>query len=1344
MQTATGVLLPEYREAEVPKEPTGQPGLLHEIFEHQADTRPNALAVEFGRERATYAELECRANRLARHLRAKGIGRGSVVAILLPRSVDAYAAMLGILKAGAAYLPLDPDFPPDRIAYVFENSGSRGLVTLAELAASYSFGGAVVCMDTDRNAIAANSAERLPHSEIGVDVRDLCYIIYTSGSTGRPKGVMIEHRSAHHLVCAEGLIYGLHADDRIYQGASLAFDLSVEEIWMAFRVGATLIPATPEMAHAGPDLSQHLTSAGITVLSAVPTLLSMLDKDIPTVRLLITGAEACPAALAARWARPGRRVVNTYGPTEATVIATYAELQPGEPVSIGRAIPGYRVYLLDDKLQPVPQGQAGEICIAGIGVARGYVGLPEETATRFLADPFAPANDLYKTMYRSGDVGRLNKERNIEFVGRADSQVKLRGFRIELSEIESALLQQEGIQAAACAVREDVPDLQMLVGYVVPQDGKKICQEQLRSNLARKLPRYMVPALIEVVPDLPLLPSGKLDRALLPPPRARSVVIRSEGRRDLRTRAERSIAAVWEALFHPQPVHADDDFFLDLGGHSLLAARMVSELRKYPEFASVSVADVYAHPTVSSLATALDLKQTRRHAHRLASVPRIRQGVSRAGEERRHFLAGVVQAVGLYVPFCLEAFFGVLPYLLYFLLRDEDYTVIQAGGWSVLCAVLSLPLLLAFAIAIKWIVLGRIQPGHYPLWGSFYLRWWFVQATLRALPLKYFARTPLLPFIYRLFGARIGKNVFLGTHRLAAFDLISIGDGTSIDDDASLTGFTVEGNELIIAPVRIGRECFVGLRAVVSEGAIMDDGARLEDLSLLDRGARIPHAETWGGSPAKPMPRANTTTIPAPVRSPLRRAATAALYAGLVPVIPLLLLCAFVPGIAVLVRLDPVAQPWLYLAVAPLVGASFVLLLTLEVVLFKWLLVGRVRPGTYPVDGDFYVRNWIVDQLLTLSLDYVGQLHATLYLAPWYRALGAKLGRFVEISTASTTTPDLIEIGDGGTIADEVSLGSARIEKGWMTLAPTSLGRRAFVGNSAVIPAGTTLGENSLIGVLSISPATPAEAARSGASWLGSPPILLPRRQASKNFSEKRTFQPTRKLRLARGAFELLRVTGPPTGFILVAVSAIRASLELYERAGFGTMLLLLPIIYAACSGLLLAVVAAIKWFVMERYRTFVRPLWSTFVWRLEFVNALFEFMAAPLVLEHLQGTPFLPWYLRLLGARIGRRTYIHTTGFLEWDLAEVGDRAVLNEDCVVQTHLFEDRVLKASRVRIGADCVVGADSVVLYDSEMEPGAQLDALSLLMKGERLPSGTAWAGLPARRCRHETEFNEAAA
>ena len=704
----------------------------------------------------------------------------------------------------------------------------------------------------------------------------------------------------------------------------------------------------------------------------------------------------------------------------------------------------------------------------------------------------------------------------------------------------------------------------------------------------------------------------------------------------------------------------------------------------------------------------------------------------RPGEQQRHFIGGLVQTAALYFAFGFRASEWVTPYLVYFLLAADGRSNLERVTGAAVSTMVVFPLLAIIAVAAKWLLIGRIRPGRYPLWGVYYLRWWFVQNLISALPLQFLAGTPLLPFIYRLLGARIGRDVHIGTYHLAAFDLISIGEGASIDEAAWLLGSTVRNRELVIAPVHIGRGCFVGTGSVLREDTVMEDGARLEDLSLLPTGGRILRDETWGGSPAHRVTSPKVVHRARPVRGPWRRVATAALYAVLLLVIPVLHLGAFLPGVAILTHIDLYAQPLLYLAALPVAGACFVFVLTASLVLFKWLLVGRVRAGTYPVHGSFYIRKWIVDQLLTLSLDVVGSLHATLYLPLWYRAMGARLGRFVELSTATSMTPDLLDIGDGCTIADEASLGAARIEGGWLTLAPTRLGRRVFVGNSAVIPPGTSLGEESLVGVLSMAPNDLDQAAERGASWLGSPPIRLPRRQASALFPEQKRFCPSRKLCLLRGAVEMLRISFPPAGFIFVTTTVVASAIELWDRLGPSRALMLLPLVYGvSCIGVALAVVLA-KWTIMGRFRPFERPLWSQFVWRLEFVNALYEFMVTPLMLDALQGTPLLPWYFRLLGARIGRRTYFHTTGIIEFDLVEVGDEAVVNDDSVLQSHLFEDRVLKASALRIGRRCEVGAVSVILYDSQMEDGAQLDALSLLMKGERLPAGTAWAGSPARR------------
>jgi non-ribosomal peptide synthetase-like protein len=1286
------------------------PGLLlHEIFEAQAQLWPNRAAVVFGSRSATYAELNARANQLARHLRTRGVSRGEAVAMLLPRSIEAYTSILGILKAGAAYVPIDPEYPPARIAWILADSGACALLTKSDLAArSQVFNGPAILTDVESDKIAAQSPEDLLRDEESAQPEDLCYVIYTSGSTGRPKGVMVEHRSVCHLVQTEGRVFGMLREDRVYQGAPLCFDLSVEEIWLAFGAGATLVAATPEMARAGPDLARQLAHCGVTVLSCVPTLLSMMNggsEDLPALRLLILGGETCSKYLVERWARPGRRIVNTYGPTETTVIATWVDVSPGKPVTIGRPLPGYSVYILDDRLQPVPAGVTGEICIAGAGVARGYRGLPDETRARFV-----PCGESRRRMYRSGDLGRINSDGNLEFMGRADGQVKLRGLRVELGEIESALLRDESVGAAACAVR----DMQ-LACCVVPRNENPVNEERLRSQLRSWLPAWMVPSRIEIVPDLPRLPSGKLDRASLGAHRKVIPSVRSCLPGDS---TEHKLMEVWSALFGTSQISVNDDFFLDLGGHSLLAAQMVSELRKLgndERFASLTMRDVYSHPTILSLAAEINCRV------KSGDTPR----APRADDRVRHFFAGAIQTASLYFVFGFRGVQWIAPWLVYFLLL-RHHSALESAVWALAGGVAVLPVLILIAVSAKWILLGRIRPGRHPLWGGYYLRWWFVQTLLQSVPLTRLGGTPLLPFVYRLFGVSVGKDVHIASDLLAAFDAISIGEDASIDEGASLLGYTVEDGDLVIASVSVGARCLVGTRSVLCPGAVMEDGARLEDLSLLPSGARIPAGETWSGSPAQ---RRFSSKNPEPLaaRSGIRQTAVILLYIALVLGFPLIELSAFVPGVAILTRFHP-EQALFYLA-APLAGACFIVCVITEVAVFKWLLIGRARAGRYPVHGWFYIRNWIVEQLLAFSVDVAGPLHSTIFLKPWYRALGAKLGRFVEISTASTTTPDLLDIEEDCTIADEVSLGAARVERGWLTLAPTRLGRRAFVGNGAVIPAGTTLGAGSLVGVLTVAPADREQASRNGACWLGSPAIFLKRRQPAAGFPEETTFRPTRKLQWARGCWETLRVTLPGAGFVIAMVMGLETALKLWIRLGPAPTLLLLPAIFAACCGAVILAVAPIKWIVLGRYRPFERPLWSAFLWRLEFVNALFEFMATPIGLETLQGTPLLPWYLRLLGCRIGRGVFMDTTGVIEFDLVDIGSRAILNKDCILQTHLFEDRVMKSARLRVGADCEIGAQSIVLYDTEMKDGARLGALSLLMKGEVLPAGRVWVGSP---------------
>jgi non-ribosomal peptide synthetase-like protein len=1352
-----------------------RPGLLHELFEQQADAHPESIALVCDGLQLTYRELEQRSNQLARFLQGRGVRRGDLVGLWLPRSLEAYVALLAILKAGAAYVPLDPDYPAARVSFILSDCHARALIIVGQLSrpfpvatqgrdvsprrpaspsgaasgngrrlgkASLPAGCEAFDLDEIQAELLAQPANRLTRADTGTSPTDLCYVIYTSGTTGNPKGVEIEHRSACHLVRAEGKLFQVQPSDRVFQASSLAFDASVEEIWLALFAGATLVIGTREMVRSGAALSGMLADAGVTVFSCVPTLLAMMEDDVPTMRLLILGGEACPANLVKRWSHPGRRVFNTYGPTEATVIATYGECTLGRLVTIGRPVPNYTACVLDEQLRPVTPGVAGELCLGGIGLARGYLGRPELTREKFIsfgADGVPP-----QRLYRTGDLVRWTADSQLEFLGRIDTQVKIRGFRVELSEIEAVLLECSGVKAAAVALREDMPGVQQLVGYVVPQEGARFDEAAVRAQMRDRLPPYMVPALLETLPVLPTLPSGKVDRKSLPAPQSRV----PETGSDLlspRTPLEKQLVAAWEKLFAPALVSVRDDFFLDLGGHSLLAARMVSELRKTEPFARLSVLDVYQYPTAEKLATHF---QSEREGER----PREPKRSTESGLARtfalpkevpfsRHFLCGAAQSVSLLFVLSFFALQWLAPYLTYTILIEEEYDFLTAVLGAFASLIVFYPLMLIVPIVVKWLLIGRYRPGAYPLWGAFYFRWWFATTIEAAVPVAYLTGTPLFNIYLRLMGARIGRNVHLVTDAFASYDLLSIGEGSSINADSKLLGYTVEDGQLKIGSISIGNGCFVGTRCALRENTAMQEGSALEDLSLLPCGAVIPTGQTWRGSPARSADLqsasgAQESKPTASRRSGWVRFAFGLLHALGLLVFPVLVVAALFPGIVLMNKLNYLDPYYWYLLLAPLVGVSFVALLALEIAALKWVLLGKVNPGHYSLHSLYYVRHWFVSQTLDLSLDILGSLYASVYLTPWYRLLGAKLGYGAEVSTASFISPDLLSIGDESFIADSVSLGAPRFRDGVMALGPNHIGKRSFIGNSAMLPIGTVIGDSVLIGCLSAPPSDPADALRQDTTWMGSPPIFLPQRQKTAAFPEETTFRPSPKLRIQRATIEFIRVIMPSTCFIILISLLFSVMLLLHDALDLLHTLLFFPFLYFGCAAAATGFTIAAKWLLVWRYRPGERPLWSTFVWRNELLNALHEHLAQPFLIGALTGTPFVCWYFRLLGAKIGRRVYMETTDLSEFDLVHIGDEAMLNADCTIQTHLFEDRIMKMSTIDLGPRCKVGSGSLVLYDTRIEEGATLDDLSLLMKGESLPAATGWRGIPAVPCNEE--------
>lgn len=629
MLTEQGPLPPPARQARLET--------LQAIFASRAEARSDAVAVLFGEEEARYAQLEEHSNRVARALRARGIGRHSLVALLAPRSIDHVVGMLGILKAGACCVPLDPEDPPARLDALLGDCDPAGLLTSGPVPV-LRFDG--LRLDLGALEIAAAEGDRLERSDEDAQPRDLAFLFYVSGGDGLPRGVMLEHHNIAHLVRARGSLFGIGPDDRVYQGSAPGTDRAVEEIFLSLEAGGTLVVATREMALAGRHLPRLLNLQGVSVLSTTPTLLALLSGDVPTLRLVLLEGEPCPRELLGRWSRPQRRLVMVYGVTETCGIAACADVTPDGPVHFGHAVPGARVRIADPEMRPVAPGEVGEICVGGAGLGRGYFGRPAESWSRFVHDPWAPADFTDARVFRTGDYGRIDVQGNLHLLGRADGQARLRGRRVEMEEIERQLESVEGVRAAACAVRSGEDGDARVVAWIEPGPGVAPDGETVRSAVRGRLPAGMVPALIEIVASLPRLATGGLDRAALPETGPRGARPPSHGGTP-HTVAEARIAALWEELFAPARVAREDHFFLDLGGHSLLARRMVAELRKDPWFDHATVEHVYDNPTVAALAAAL-----------LSAGPSDRATGSRArrlprGERRRHMFAGMLQAVGL-------------------------------------------------------------------------------------------------------------------------------------------------------------------------------------------------------------------------------------------------------------------------------------------------------------------------------------------------------------------------------------------------------------------------------------------------------------------------------------------------------------------------------------------------------------------------------------------------------------------------------------------------------------------------------------------------------------------------
>nr|WP_157357120.1 Pls/PosA family non-ribosomal peptide synthetase [Arthrobacter sp. U41] len=1283
--------------AQLPGSPAAPPErTLVDILQETAARFPDASALDDGHESLSYAQLLTAVRARARQLHRAGLGAGDKIGVRIPSGTNLlYVSILAILMVGAAYVPVDADDPEERARLVFGEARVAGILRGA---------GDVV---TEGRRPRPFPAPRLP----GPD--DDAWVIFTSGSTGTPKGVAVQHRSSAAFVDAEARIF-LRADpigpqDRVLAGLSVAFDASCEEMWLAWRHGACLVPAPRALVRTGMDLGPWLISHGITVVSTVPTLAALWPvESLESVRLLIFGGEACPPELTERLAVEGREVWNTYGPTEATVVACAAQLGGPGPIRIGLPLDGWDLAVVDADSLPVGEGEVGELIIGGVGLAR-YLDPAKD------AEKYAPMPSLgWTRAYRSGDLVRYESA-GLIFQGRADEQVKLGGRRIELGEIDAALQALPDVAGAAATVQTTAAGNQILVGYLAPAGGTEIDLAAARELLGASLPAPLIP-LLTLVDSLPTKTSGKVDRHALPWPLAGAGAADTEAAPLNLPDDAAWILEQWGAVLGSAVSSLDADFFA-YGGGSLAAAQLVSALRvRYP---TITVADIYATPRIGAL-----IDTARQSLPEGGAGPAPERTVRRTARKSQVFqtLMGVPLhiLVGMRWLTYLMAANNLLASFAGFAAAPTVSWWWVAASWLVFVSPAGRMLI---SIAAARFLLRKVVPGTYPRSGRVHLRLWLAEQIQDLAGAVSLASAPWVPYYARALGAKIGNNVQL--HSLPPVTgLLSLGSGCNVEPEVDLSGWWIDGDIVHIGAIRIGPGATVGARSTLMPGATIGAGARVEPGSAVL--GKVKSGQLVAGSPAERRGKAKHSWPDTPPEHPLigrlwfAGFAAASAVLALIPYFSAaaaaLVVFSFIRGSESL----SAALPQLLLSLPPAALVWFLANLVLILLTTRLLGVGLAE-GYYRVRSRIGWQVWATERVLDLARDLLFPIYASLFTPVWLRLLGARIGKNVEASTV-LLIPKMTTVGEGAFLADDTMVASYELDGGWLRIAPAKIGKRSFLGNSGMTAAGRNVPKNSLVAVLS---ATPAKA-KSGTSWLGSPPVRLRRTAIASD--DTRTFEPPLRLRIARALWELCRFV-PVVATVAIAAGVFLAFDWLATAFNYGIAALLGGVVILLAGSVAAGSAVVAKWLLVGRIRPGEHPLWSSFIWRNEVVDTFIEMVSAPWFARAATGTPALVWWLRALGAKIGAGTWCESYWLPEADLVTLGRNSTVNRGCVVQTHLFHDRVMSIDTVTLDDGATMGPHGVILPQARIGKGGTVGPASLVMRGETVPAATYWMGNP---------------
>ena len=1316
---------------------------LNYYFEQRCDQLPaDHLAVVTEDISVTFSELDNWANQAARYLLDQGLKAGDRIGLLFDKSVHSYVALLAVLKIGAAYVPLDVSFPADRVAFILEDADVKAIISVSRYREKLAeFAVPQIFFDTVEQSIKQKSPARLSANDAPTSSDQLFYIIYTSGTTGKPKGVAIDHAGICNFVKVAGEVYGINERDRGYQGMTLAFDFHVEDLWVPLIAGATLIAGKSGASLFGNDLHAFLSQHRVTVLPCVPTLWATIEKDLPDVRIILLSGESVPHHLVVRWHRSDRSILNAYGPTECSVSSTLRKLVPDRPVTIGSPLPTYTVVILEENADAVvPDGATGEIGIAGVALARGYLNRDDLTRQKFIPDFLNLPNNPSKRIYRTGDLGRIREDGELDFSGRIDTQVKLRGYRIELGEIEAVLMQVPQIAQAVVNPFEAEPGAIELVAYYTRKEGAgQISTNEVSETLRRQLPGYMVPSYLEELSFIPMTSNNKADRKNLPAPKGPRFSASSSKYIAPQTETEQVLADALIEVMKIERASIEDNFFQDLGAHSLLMARFGAEIRKRMKIATVSMRDIYLNPTLEKLARHID------------SLPKeAPSGVEQTSNREAFYIpsdfayfgCGMLQggwsiawsAIGLWMLVAgVQWTYAAMPELGQTYLRILEYSV----GLFVLFSVLP--------IAIKWLVIGKWKPEVIPVWSLRYFRFWCVKSLLGMSPMAWFDG-PVYNLYLRLLGAKVGSNTVIHAGVVpVCTDLISIGANTILGRESIVLGYTARSNRIHIGTIHVGSNAFVGEAAVLDINTRMEDGSQLGSASSLHEGQCIPQNKHYHGCPAQETAADYCNVDPMECTATRRWAYTIVLLIAEFTLLPLPVLGllalfpslhAYMDGTAFTQGTNGMAT-LLALAGSVLAGSFVVFFTGVALGLLGIGIVPRIlnlflqKDRTYVIYGvHYFVHQSIV--VLSNSVFFnrlFGDSSAIVYYAQW---VGYRLNKIIQTGSnfgmsQRHENPFLCDIGSGTMVSGGLKMINETMSSTSFKLGLVKVGDHSYLGNYLHFPHDAKVGANCLVATKALVPIDGP--VRENVGLLGSPCFEIPRatdrdKQMSKmdDVTRLQRLQAKNRYNLTTGLLYLL--TNWVSLFALTLCWAL--GVVFFPRHG-------MTAIYAGAACAFFAEILWM-WFVERATLGFgkltprIVPVLDEYFW---FHERQWKLTGLWFIAPLFAGTPFKNVFTRMQGVRLGRKVFDDGCYFDEYTLIEIGDYTTLNTACVIQPHSLEEAVFKSDRVTVGIGCTLGCASNLHYGITMGDYVVVEPNAFVMKGEILDTDTTWRGNPAR-------------